>query len=273
MELARTWSIVLTDDAEGVPPGRRLALTGRALERAALVGGPRTTLVSLAQSRLCDVPAMGLDPKIHLGVRPREAGTGLAVALALLMIEREAPDAIVALMPERLVVSDDLRLVSHVRYAMSWLETQPDGLVTLAVPADEPSHAHRWVVPKDAGEPLPLAFVPARLAHPRRGGEALRLREQGAWWDTGVSVFRLRTALALYEARTPGFLEVAHGALHGGWDAVETLFEEKAGVDFHRDVLGEGEAQLHALHARNLHLRSEREAAVPEPVAGWRSAG
>lgn len=225
----------------------------RALTRASLVSGPDRILLSTPQSALSRLRTAAFDPATRFSVHPRQSGTGPAVALSALMIERFRGAGVMALLPTHHEVSDDLRLMSHVRQAIAWVDERPDDVVLVVVRPRAPDAGRRWVVNRSGGD-SPLQPVPARLAPCFGGGGAGELLARGAWWDTGVVVGSTRGLLGLVDRVYPGFVAETRDALRDGWDAVAAGFDSWPPFDLHDDVLTAAGDRLRALRARGVYV-------------------
>ncbi|MGM0576694.1 MAG: hypothetical protein ACQEXJ_13275 [Myxococcota bacterium] len=254
------WTVLLVDDQCAVPLSYRAEAGSsdddpvqKALSRAGLVSGPDRILLSMPQACLTRTRTGGLDPDTCLSVHPREVGTGPAVLLSLLMIERSSPDPIVALIPAHREISDDLRFMGYVRQAVTWVESNPDDVVDIVVRPRAADPCCRWVVNRPSDD-TPLVPMPARVLAARSDEEADELFRGGAWWDTGVTVATVKTLLGLFESSQEGFVRDTRAALRDGWDAVAEHFDNWSPFDFHLDVLASAGTALRALRARSVHV-------------------
>jgi mannose-1-phosphate guanylyltransferase / mannose-6-phosphate isomerase len=159
------------------------------------------------------------DEAERAGVRPRAIvlepvarNTAPAVAVAALLVEREDPGAILAVMPSDHVIGNVPGFVAAVRRAA---EIAASGkLVLFGIPASAPNTGYGWI---RRGAPLAGfdgAFaVPAFAEKPNRETAEAYLASGGYDWNSGIFVLGARAFLAELERFQPAVLDAARRAL------------------------------------------------------------
>ena len=239
--------------------GRRAArapaspLVRAALRRAAYFCYKGKTILSMPLSechRLCNIP---IERGLEVSIRPEFLRGSSALLMSLLRVVELDPDGLVCLMPVHRFVSDDLRLVSHMRRAASAIEHRRLDIVVLGV---EPIYAdpNQWWMLGDseAVGPRPRR---AELIPPCSPKKAEELMSQGAYWSTGIVLFRARAMLGLYRRAMPDFEHVVSELLFGGWDAMTNILGKEQTPKLWEELLPLAAEDLRMLPAPYVAVR------------------
>jgi len=83
----------------------------------------------------------------RLLVQPRNRGTGVAIALGILRVLQEDPQATGAFLPSDHHYSDEDAFVTELRSAKDLSETFPDSIVLLGAKDTHPEVEYGWIEP------------------------------------------------------------------------------------------------------------------------------
>lgn len=215
--------------------GNRRRRFAPALDRALTISRPERVIASLLESERpwWQAAAARLPVGSHLA-QPIDRGSGVGLLVALLRIERVAPDAPVVLFTTDDLCADAAQLA---RAALDRLEEAP---YRIHVVGRAPEVAQRrcglWLVPRDAGdrEVSSLVFDPSP-------DTSRYLASQGGVVATPIVVGRVKALLAAYEDARPDVVEQCLDVIapdrHHDADVLDELYPFVDAVDFHRDVL------------------------------------
>ena len=194
-------------------------------------------------------------------MQPRNCGTAHGILLALLRIERRAPNSIVVLLPADHYLTDETTMARSLRTATN-LAADHDGLVyLLGAEPDHPDPELGYIVP--SARRAEAAAVLRFVERPTTEKAGILLRE-GALWNTCILAGSLRALLNLFEghwlstvAAMRRALELAQNGVIGP-AALEFLYANLDSLDFSRDVLERHEQLLQVLRV---------------PSCGWTDLG
>lgn len=266
--------------------GRR-TLFEQTRQRSARSIPNKQTILALTSSHECfyDADLYG-DPAIKL-VQPFNRGTAPAIILSLLRIAREAPDALVAVLPSDHYFSSEAVFTSSLESAFETADGRRDSVVLLGARPNGPDVDFGWI---DLG-----AAIGENLFRVRGFEEkpqlctADRLFRSGALWNTFVMVGNVRTFLWMAFLCEPGLVtslaEWPAGAVDSDEiDVPASLYEKLPTADFSRQVLSHNAHRLIALRLERMEwhdlghpdrvfsvLRSHRED-VPPWMRAWEAA-
>jgi mannose-1-phosphate guanylyltransferase len=130
-------------------------------------------------------------------VQPSNQDTGPGIVFALLRLERNYPNAIVAVFPTDHYISNDSAFVAHVLQARDTILEMPDKVALLGIVPDRPETGYGYVVPASPLQSLAKNYRVQAFVEKPDIGSARRIMAQGALWNTFVMVFRLSRALEL----------------------------------------------------------------------------
>lgn len=173
------------------PPERTLVVTG-----AALVDEVWNQLPQL--------------PPTSLVGEPCRRDTAPCIGLAALLVLRNDPQAIMAVMPADHVISPDDAFRRAIRQAQALVEAEPDRIVTFGIRPTYPAESFGYI---ERGEQLTSAASAARVYRVKqfrekpKGDVAKGYLEAGTfYWNSGIFVWRAATILAALEARQPAMV-------------------------------------------------------------------
>ena len=195
--------------------------------------------------------------------QPRNRGTGVAIAAALLRILQSDEDPVVAFFPCDHYYSNDDAFRLAVASAMAFAEEHPASVLLLGAEAHHPEVEYGWIEPGRAildVPPLDVAPIPlfrvSRFWEKPSLPEAEVLLRRGCLWNTFVTVGRAEAFLDLLCSEIPDVVLSIASALSGG--GLDSAYREVPAVDFSRQVLA---AQFHRLLV------------VRDAASGWADLG
>jgi mannose-1-phosphate guanylyltransferase len=194
-------------------------------------------------------------------VQPKNCGTAHGILLALLWIERRAPNSIVVLLPADHYLTDETTMARSLRTATNFAADHEGLVYLLGAEPDHPDPELGYIVPSARrGE---AAAVLRFVERPTTEKAGILLRE-GALWNTFILAGALRALLNLFEghwlstvAAMRQALELAQKGVIGP-AALEFLYANLDSLDFSRDVLERHEQLLQVLRV---------------PSCGWTDLG
>jgi mannose-1-phosphate guanylyltransferase len=142
-------------------------------------------------------------PESKTYIQPLNRDTGPGMVFALMNLEREYSDAIVAVFPTDHFIDNDRAFISHVLRASHTISQMPDKIAILGVAPDRPETGYGYILPSDPlGQAVKAFHVEAFTEKPSIAG-ARNIIERGGVWNTFVMVFRLSRMLELVRELLP----------------------------------------------------------------------
>jgi mannose-1-phosphate guanylyltransferase len=139
----------------------------------------------------------------NIYVQPLNRDTGPGMVFALLNLEREYSDAIVAAFPTDHFIDNDRAFIAHVLRASHTISQMPDKIAILGIAPDRPETGYGYILPSDPLGQSEKAFnVEAFTEKPNISG-ARNIISRGGLWNTFVMVFRLSRMLELVSELVP----------------------------------------------------------------------
>jgi mannose-1-phosphate guanylyltransferase len=194
----------------------------------------------------------------HIIEQPRNRGTGVAVAAALLRILQSDADPVVAFFPCDHYYSNDDAFRLAVGSAMAFAGEHPASVLLLGAEAHHPEVEYGWIEPGRAildVPPVPLFRVSRFWEKPSLPEAEVFLR-RGCLWNTFVTVGRAEAFLDLLCSEIPDAVLSIASALTGG--DLDSAYREVRTVDFSHQVLA---PQFHRLLV------------VRDAASGWADLG
>ncbi len=260
----RLWT--LTTDSEGNPVPKQFCNLGgsetlleRTLLRAAPLAPPERTYVCVVEKhRKYWQPLLGALPEKNVIVQPSNRGTAVGVLVPLVAVQRDDPDAVVALMPSDHHFGDEGVFQSALRGMLRAADTDQQHTVLLGVGAEAPNADYGWIVPGKR-QPDGTCAVESFVEKPPTD-HALELWQQDALWSTLVVGARARALLQLFHRSASNELRMFAHLLQQNPKkrSLEELFEMAVAADFSRDVLTPSPDVLRVM---------------PAPPCGWTDLG
>jgi len=202
-------------------------------------------------------------PASNVIVQPENRGTANGILLAFLHIAERDPSAQIVLLPSDHHVQHEPTLTESLRWALTHLRVRPHEVLLLGIEPEEPDSELGYIVPGDRSRDGTFEVVQF-IEKPTRA-RAHELIDNGALWNAFIVAASVQTLLHLLEGRFPEIVremrEAVRKDLRCPLNAIATaeLYERLPGLDFSRDVLGNG---------RDSNLR-----VLPVPQCGWSDLG
>lgn len=197
-------------------------------------------------------------PQTAIIVQPENRGTGVAIAITVLMLRDLDPEAIVVALPCDHHYSDEAAFLTVLQAAIGVVRRGSDAIVLLGAEATHPETEYGWI------EPVPAlangtGYAPARV---RQFWEkpplaiARDLQRRRCLWNTFVTVGRVSTLIdVLCQAAPNAMLALAAGIRENDLDS---CYRSIPSIDFSRDVLAS---------------QPERLLVIRDAVSGWTDLG
>jgi len=148
-------------------------------------------------------------------LEPVARNTAPAIAVAALMVEREWPDAVIAVMPSDHAINDEARFADAVRQAAGIAAAGK--LVLFGIEAKTPHTGYGYI---RRGRPFsgtggPAFEVAAFFEKPDRKTAERYVADGGYYWNSGIFVLNVRTFLEELSRFEPVLFEAARASLAG----------------------------------------------------------
>jgi mannose-1-phosphate guanylyltransferase len=235
---------------------RDTCLLEDALQRAQAIALPQRIccVVAVQHQRWWKSALRGLSAQ-NVFVQPSNRGTAHGILLALLQIERHAPNSVVVLLPADHYMTDEATMARSLRTATN-LAADNQGIVhLLGAESDHPDQELGYIVANENRRDAATGVV--RFVEKPALEEARDLIKQGALWNTFILAGSMRALLNLFEgqfgatiANMRRALELAQDPLIGS-HALERLYATFESRDFSRDVLQRSKQRLQVLRVPN----------------------
>jgi mannose-1-phosphate guanylyltransferase len=188
----------------------------------------------------------------HVFRQPSARDTGLALYVALAMIKRWHPNAVVTVTPTDHYVAPSARYVEQVRTARGAAAQLRDSVVILGARPGEPDPDLGYL---SLGEPLTqLPHVRQLVGFVEKPSvvTARQLIENGALWNTMVTCGTVDALWELGRATEPQLLDILDSLVplvgtRDETDAIEYIYRAFLPVSFSRDILERAPERLAAL--------------------------
>ena len=231
---------------------RRTCLLEDAIRRAqAVASAQHICSVVAEQHRRWWSGALDSVPEHNIIAQPKNCGTAHGILLALLRIERRAPNSVVVLLPADHYLSDETTMARSLRTAAN-LAADNQGLIYLVgVEPDHPDPELGYIVPSEQRRDAASSVL--RFAEKPSAEQARELIRTGALWNTFIFAGSVRALLGLFEGPFAATVKAMRQALdlaqseRIGPAALELLYAELESRDFSRDVLERHEHLLQVL--------------------------
>ena len=188
----------------------------------------------------------------HVIRQPASRDTGLALYVALAMIKRWAPNALVTITPTDHYVAPSAKYIDQLRTARAVAGRMRDKVVILGVRPTEPDPELGYLSLGDRLAEVPevrqlVAFVEKPAAH-----VALDLQSRGALWNTMVTCGTVDALWELGRAGEPRLIDILDSFVplvgtDDEGDALEYIYRAFLPVSFSSDILERSPARLCAL--------------------------
>jgi mannose-1-phosphate guanylyltransferase len=242
---------------------RETCLLEDAIKRAQAVAlSPHICSVVAEQHRRWWGRALRSLPAQNIFVQVHNRGTAYGILLALLQIERRAPNSVVVLLPADHYLTDEATMARSLRTATN-LAADNEGLVyLLGAEPDHPDQELGYIVPNEQRRDTAAGVL--RFAEKPTLERARELIREGALWNTFIFAGTVRALLNLFEGHFAAtikdmrrVLDLAHSEAAAPV-ALGALYADLESQDFSRDVLERHEQMLQVLRV---------------PSCGWTDLG
>ena len=279
--ISNTWAVVLaggdgsrlreittTAAGEVIPKQfcslqRESCLLEDAIERARAVAlSQHICCVVAEQHRRWWSKALRTLPAQNTFVQPHNRGTAHGIMLALLQIERRAPNSVVVFLPADHYLTDESTMARSLRTAANLAADNERLVYLLGAEPDHSDHELGYIVPTVQRHDAATGVL--RFAEKPTPQTARDMIREGALWNTFILAGTVRALLNLFEGRLAGTITEMRRALgparseRVGPVALELLYADLESHDFSRDVLER--------HAQMLQV-------LRVPSCGWTDLG
>jgi mannose-1-phosphate guanylyltransferase len=178
----------------------------------------------------------------HVFRQPGARDTGVALYVALAMIKRWHPNALVTITPTDHYVAPAAAYVQQIRAARSVAARLRDQVVILGVAASEPDPELGYLALGASVTEVPLVRRVVRFVEKPNVLRAQELAATGALWNTMVACGTIDALWALGRAAEPQLLDILDSLVPlvgtpDESDAIEHIYRAYLPVSFTRDVL------------------------------------
>jgi mannose-1-phosphate guanylyltransferase len=188
----------------------------------------------------------------HVFRQPSSRDTGMALYVAIAMIKRWTPNAIVTITPTDHYVAPSARYVEQVRAARGVAARMRDKIVILGATPNEPDPELGYLT---LGEPLTeIPSVKAVKGFVEKPSVQLasELNAQGALWNTMVTCGTVDALWELGRATDPRLIDILESFVPlvgtpDEDDAIEYIYRAYLPVSFSRDMLERAPSRLAAM--------------------------
>lgn len=215
-----------------VPPSRTLTVIG-------------TNHGDLAYPQLCG-------KSDHVFRQPSSRDTGLALYVALAMIKRFCPNALVVITPSDHYVAPARTYIEQVRAARGVAAQLRDRVILLGVRPTEPDPELGYLVPGDQVTEIPEVHRVTGFVEKPTVSRARALGEAGALWNTMVACGTIDALWELGRATEPRLIDILESLVPligtpDEDDAIEYVYRAYLPVSFSRDMLERAPERLCAM--------------------------
>ena len=188
----------------------------------------------------------------HVFRQPSSRDTGMALYVALAMIKRWTPNAIVTITPTDHYVAPAARYIEQVRAAQGAAARIRDAVVILGVKPTEPDPELGYLSVTDVLSDVPSMRSVVGFVEKPSVQHARRLLGEGALWNTMVTCGTVDALWELGRATEPRLLDILESfvPLVGTADeddAIEYIYRAYLPVSFSRDMLERAPRRLCAM--------------------------
>lgn len=205
---------------------------------------PRThvlVVTSRQQARAVRAQLPTIAPRRVL-VEPEGRNTAAAIAFAAVRLAREAPNALMAVLPADHAIADVARFRADLRLGFAAAE-QTGALVTFGLEPSYPETGYGYI---RAGAPLAgndgrVAAVEAFVEKPAHARAAALIAEGGVFWNSGIFAWRVAEILRELRRQLPGMVERLETALEGGPARLARVYRTLPSISIDHGVLERAE--------------------------------
>ena len=193
----------------------------------------------------------------HVFRQPASRDTGMALYVALAMIKRWTPNALVTITPTDHYVAPAARYIEQVRVARGVAARMRDRVVILGAPPTEPDPELGYLTLGERVTEVPHVRNLVGFVEKPSVQLAQELRGQGALWNTMVVCATVDALWELGRIAEPRLVDVLESFVPlvgtpDEEDAIEYIYRAFLPVSFSRDILERATAPLCAMELENL---------------------
>lgn len=188
----------------------------------------------------------------HVFRQPSARDTGLALYVAIAMIKRWTPNAIITITPTDHYVAPSARYVEQVRAAQRVASRMRDKLVILGVRPTEPDPELGYLALGPQLTEVPEVRQLIGFVEKPSVGKAQDLREHGALWNTMVTCASVDALWETGRVAEPQLLDILDSLVpligtSDEDDAIQYIYRAYLPVSFSRDILERAPERLCAM--------------------------
>jgi len=188
----------------------------------------------------------------HVFRQPGARDTGLALYVALAMIKRWHPNAVVTITPTDHYVAPAARYIEQVRAARGVAAQLRDTVVILGAPPSDPDPELGYLLRGAELTQIPQVRRLVGFVEKPTKAHAQQLAEGGALWNTMVACGTVDALWSLGQATEPQLLDILDSLVplvgtKDEPDAIEHIYRAFLPVSFSRDMLERAPQRLAAL--------------------------
>jgi mannose-1-phosphate guanylyltransferase len=161
-------------------------------------------LITAVAEQLPELPAASIVGE------PCKRDTAPCIGLAALLVSRNDPDAVMAVLPSDHVIRRTERFQTAIRQAVALVQKQPDRIVTFGITPTYPAEIFGYIQ-RGAGIDVPgdsaPTFVVRRFREKPNAATAADYVNSGDYyWNSGIFVWKAKTIIAALAERQPEML-------------------------------------------------------------------
>jgi mannose-1-phosphate guanylyltransferase len=208
------------------------------------------TVIGTRHGEIAAPQLMGLSD--HVFRQPSSRDTGLALYVAIAMIKRWTPNAIITITPTDHYVAPSAKYVEQVRTARGVAARMRDKVVILGATPSEPDPELGYLSLGEALTEVPSVKRVQGFVEKPSVSRAAELRAKGALWNTMVTCGTVDALWELGRATDPRLIDILDSfvPLVGTTDeddAIEYIYRALLPVSFSRDMLERAPQRLAAM--------------------------
>jgi mannose-1-phosphate guanylyltransferase len=195
---------------------------------------PNERRMVVTNARLVDAMCQQLPelPSAAIVGEPCKRDTAPCIGLAALLVSREDPDAVMAVMPADHVIRPAEKFQAAIEQATRLVTESPNRIVTFGIRPSYPAEVFGYI---HRGEPIPgtelagAAYAVKQFKEKPDASTAAKYLASGEYyWNSGIFVWRAKTILDALRERQPEMLKHLD-AIAAAWDSPqrEQVFEQE----------------------------------------------
>jgi mannose-1-phosphate guanylyltransferase len=188
----------------------------------------------------------------HVFRQPASRDTGVALYVAIAMIKRWTPNAVITITPTDHYVTPARRYVEQLRSAQVLAARRTDSVVVIGARPSEPDPELGYLALGAALPEIPRVHTVVAFVEKPPESRALELQRAGALWNTMVTCGSVSALWDLGRAACPDLLEMLDSLIPligtpDEGDAIDYIYRVTPPISFSRDMLEHAPSRLVAL--------------------------